>query len=377
MNDDNLRLIVLDNCKELGEKVNEHINKIRGTNKNYIVPIDVVRFNNGEGKLTIKDSIRKKDLYILSDVGNYSCTYEMYGFTNHMGPDEHFQDIKRVFYAVRGHTDDINVIMPLLYESRQHRRKSRESLDCAIGLQDLVHLGAKSIITFDAHDVGIHNAIPRNCFENFYCTNYIINDIIDNEKIDFKNMLVISPDTGAVDRARVYADILRTNVGMFYKRRDLTKIVDGKNPIIEHKYIGDDVKGKNLLIVDDMIASGDSVIDVAENLKKLGANKVFVTATFSLFTKGINNFKKAHEDGIIDRVYTTNLTYMNENYKKEEWLKIVDCSELIAVIINTLNYKQSLSPILKEKEKILTRLKPYLKEDVFLTSFCYNVFRRV
>ena len=289
MNDDNLRLIVLDNCKELGEKVNEHINKIRGTNKNYIVPIDVVRFNNGEGKLTIKDSIRKKDLYILSDVGNYSCTYEMYGFTNHMGPDEHFQDIKRVFYAVRGHTDDINVIMPLLYESRQHRRKSRESLDCAIGLQDLVHLGAKSIITFDAHDVGIHNAIPRNCFENFYCTNYIINDIIDNEKIDFKNMLVISPDTGAVDRARVYADILRTNVGMFYKRRDLTKIVDGKNPIIEHKYIGDDVKGKNLLIVDDMIASGDSVIDVAENLKKLGANKVFVTATFSLFTKGINN----------------------------------------------------------------------------------------
>ena len=352
MNDDNLRLIVLDNCKELGEKVNEHINKIRGTNKNYIVPIDVVRFNNGEGKLTIKD---------LSDVGNYSCTYEMYGFTNHMGPDEHFQDIKRVFYAVRGHTDDINVIMPLLYESRQHRRKSRESLDCAIGLQDLVHLGAKSIITFDAHDVGIHNAIPRNCFENFYCTNYIINDIIDNEKIDFKNMLVISPDTGAVDRARVYADILRTNVGMFYKRRDLTKIVDGKNPIIEHKYIGDDVKGKNLLIVDDMIASGDSVIDVAENLKKLGANKVFVTATFSLFTKGINNFKKAHEDGIIDRVYTTNLTYMNENYKKEEWLKIVDCSELIAVIINTLNYKQSLSPILKEKEKILTKLKPYLK----------------
>lgn len=361
MNDDNLRLIVLDNCKELGEKVNEHINKIRGTNKNYIVPIDVVRFNNGEGKLTIKDTIRKKDLYILSDVGNYSCTYEMYGFTNHMGPDEHFQDIKRVFYAVRGHTDDINVIMPLLYESRQHRRKSRESLDCAIGLQDLVHLGAKSIITFDAHDVGIHNAIPRNCFENFYCTNYIINDIIDNERIDFKNMLVISPDTGAVDRARVYADILRTNVGMFYKRRDLTKIVDGKNPIIEHKYIGDDVKGKNLLIVDDMIASGDSVIDVAENLKKLGANKVFVTATFSLFTKGINNFKKAHEDGIIDRVYTTNLTYMNENYKKEEWLKIVDCSELIAVIINTLNYKQSLSPILKEKEKILTKLKPYLK----------------
>lgn len=361
MNDDNLRLIVLDNCKELGEKVNEHINKIRRTNKNYIVPIDVGRFNNGEGKLTIKDSIRKKDLYILSDVGNYSCTYEMYGFTNHMGPDEHFQDIKRVFYAVRGHTDDINVIMPLLYESRQHRRKSRESLDCAIGLQDLVHLGAKSIITFDAHDVGIHNAIPRNCFENFYCTNYIINDIIDNEKIDFKNMLVISPDTGAVDRARVYADILRTNVGMFYKRRDLTKIVDGKNPIIEHKYIGDDVKGKNLLIVDDMIASGDSVIDVAENLKKLGANKVFVTATFSLFTKGTNNFKKAHEDGIIDRVYTTNLTYLNENYKKEEWLKIVDCSELIAVIINALNYKQSLSPILNEKEKILTKLKPYLK----------------
>lgn len=363
MINDNLRLIVLDNCKELGKKVNDHINEIRGTNENYIVPIEAVRFNNGEGKLTIKDSIRNKDIYIISDVGNYSCTYEMFGFTNHMGPDEHFQDIKRVFYAIRGHSPYVSVIMPLLYESRQHRRKSRESLDCAIGLQDLVSLGAQNIITFDAHDVGIHNAIPKNCFENFYCTNYIINDFIDNENIDFRNMLVISPDTGAMDRARFYADILRTNVGMFYKRRDLTKVVNGKNPIIEHKYIGDDVKGKNVLIVDDMIASGESVIDVARDLKKLGADKVFVTATFALFTAGIDKIKTAYDSGLIDRVYTTNLTYINESYIDEEWLKIVDCSRLIAEIINVLNYKQSLSPILNEKTKILTKINKYLEKD--------------
>ena len=361
MNHDNLRLIVLDNCKELGKEINEHINRMRGTDTNYIVPIEEVRFNNGEGKLTIKSSIREKDIYIISDIGNYSCTYEMFGFTNHKSPDDHFQDIKRVFYAIRGHSSSISVITPLLYESRQHRRKSRESLDCAIGLQDLVSLGAKNIITFDAHDIGIHNAIPTSCFENFFCTNYILSDFIDHENIDFKNMLVVSPDTGAVDRARIYADILRTNVGMFYKRRDLTKVVDGKNPIIEHKYIGDDVKGRNILIIDDMIASGESIIDVAKDLKKLGAEKVYVAATFALFTNGIKNIKKAYKDGYIDRVYTTNLTYMKDEYKEEEWLKVVNCSMLIAEIIDTLNKKQSLSPIQNDKEKILSKLKPYLK----------------
>ncbi len=360
-NNDNLRLIVLDNCKELGEKVNDYINKFRGTDTNYIVPIEEIRFNNGEGKLTIKSSIRDKDIYIISDIGNYSCTYEMFGFTNHKSPDDHFQDIKRVFYAIRGHSNSVSVITPLLYESRQHRRKSRESLDCAIGLQDLVRLGVKNIITFDAHDVGIHNAIPTSCFENFYCTNYIINDLIDHENIDFKNILVISPDTGAVDRARIYADILRTNVGMFYKRRDLTKVVNGKNPIIEHKYIGDDVKGKNVLIVDDMIASGDSVIEVARDLKKIGAENVYVTATFALFTSGIDKIRKAYEEGIINRVYTTNLTYMREEYKCEQWLKVVDCSKMIANIIDTLNKGQSLSPILNDRDEILSKLKPYLK----------------
>ncbi|MEG2250702.1 MAG: ribose-phosphate diphosphokinase [Bacilli bacterium] len=361
--EDNLRLIVLDNCYELGLQINEYLNKKRGTNINYIVPIEEVRFNNGEGKLTIKESIREKDIYIISDVGNYSCTYDMFGFTNHKSPDDHFQDIKRVFYAVRGHSSSVSVLTPLLYESRQHRRKSRESLDCAIGLQDLVELGAKNIITIDAHDVGIHNAIPKSCFENFFCTNYIISDFIDNEPIDFRNMIVVSPDTGAVDRARVYADILRTNVGMFYKRRDLTKVVNGKNPIIEHKYIGDDVSGKNILIVDDMIASGESVIDVAKDLKKLGANNVYVTATFALFTSGIDKIKQAYLDGYINRVYTTNMTYMKEEYKSEEWLKIVNCSELLADIIDTLNKRQSLSPILNGKEKILKKVKPYLKKD--------------
>lgn len=346
-----LRLIVLSNCKELGDKVNKNIASLREEDIDYRVPIEEVRFNNSEGKVVIKDTVREKDIYILCDVGNYSITYQMFGFQNHKSADDHFQDLKRVIYAIKGQADHVSVICPLLYESRQHRRKGRESLDCAIGLQDLVSLGVKNIITFDAHDIGIQNAIPRSSFDNFYPTKAIIEEFVETEKIDFKNMLIISPDTGAVDRARLYADIFRTNVGMCYKRRDLTQVVNGKNPIIEHKYIGDSVKGKNIIIVDDMIASGESSLEVAELLKKEGANKIYLISTFSLFTSGPNKFREYYEKGILDRVYTTNLTYMSDELKNEPWLKRVDCSMQIAEIIDNLNKKQRLSALLDDRKE--------------------------
>ena len=349
---DNLRLIVLSNFEDVGKKVDVHLQKLYGKDTSFIVPIEEIRFNNGEGKIVINDTIREKDVFILCDVGNYSCTYKMYGFENHKSSDDHFQDLKRVIYAIKGQAEHIHVITPLLYESRQHRRKGRESLDCALGLQDLASLNIKDIITFDAHDVGMQNAVPLTSFENFYPTMTILNKFIENETIDLSNMIIVSPDMGAASRARLYADIFSTNVGMFYKRRDLTKVVNGKNPIIEHKYIGEDVKGKNVIVVDDMIASGDSMIDVAKSLKELGANKVYLTATFSLFTNGIDNFKDAYSKGLFERVYSTNLSYVNSDYDNEEWFVKVDCSKQIAKIIEHLNKKLPLSELLDDRRKI-------------------------
>ncbi len=349
---DNLRLIVLSNFKDVGKMVDEHLQKLYGKDSSFIVPIEEIRFNNGEGKIVINDTIREKDVYILCDVGNYSCTYKMFGFENHKSADDHFQDLKRVIYAIKGQAEHIHIITPLLYESRQHRRKGRESLDCALGLQDLASLNVKDIITFDAHDVGMQNAVPLTSFENFYPTMTILDKFIENETIDLNNMIIVSPDMGAASRARLYADIFSTNVGMFYKRRDLTKVVNGKNPIIEHKYIGEDVKGKNVIVVDDMIASGDSMIDVAKSLKNLGANKVYLTATFSLFTNGIDNFKDAYDNGLFEKVYSTNLSYVNSNYDNEEWFVKVDCSKQIAKIIEHLNKKLPLSELLDDRKKI-------------------------
>lgn len=348
----NLKLIVLSNFSDVGRKVDEHLQKLYNTNKSFIVPIEEIRFTNGEGKIVILDTIREKDVFILSDVGNYSCTYNMFGFENHKSADDHFQDLKRVIYAIKGQAEHIHVITPLLYESRQHRRKGRESLDCAMGLLDLASLNVKDIVTFDAHDVGMQNTVPLTSFENFYPTMTILDTFINNEDIDLENMLIVSPDMGAASRARLYADIFSTNVGMFYKRRDLTKVVNGKNPIIEHKYIGEDVKGKNVIVVDDMIASGDSMIDVAKSLKDLGAKKVYLTATFSLFTNGIENFKAAHKQGLFEKVYSTNLTYINKDYDKEDWFVKVDCSKQIAKIIEHLNKKLTLSELLDDRKKI-------------------------
>ena len=295
MKKDNLRIIAFENCKDLGEKVDKHIkNQLNKTNTS-IVNVICSRFNNGEGKLYISESIRNKELYIISDVGNYSISYDFYGSKHQMSPDEHYQDIKRVISATNGRFSKISVIMPFLYQARQRRRKERESLDCAIALQELEALGVNNIITFDCHDPNVSNAIPNLPFENYFASDLILEKIKRIEKIKNEELLVISPDMGAMERARYYAEILSCDVGLFYKRRDLSKTVNGKNPIIEHIYLGKNPKDLIVLVIDDMIASGESMLEVAKKLKEQEAKKVFLISTFALFTNGIESFQKAYE----------------------------------------------------------------------------------
>lgn len=339
----NLKLVVLPNAKFLGEKVDKNLKEINNSDSTYIVQITSDRFSNGEGKVKIEETVRDKDLYILSDIGNYSINYDFHGMKHFMAPDEHFQDIKRIISATSGHASKINVIMPMLYQSRQHKRKGRESLDCALALQELERIGVSNIITFDAHDPNVVNAVPNLSFDNFYPTNIIIDALEENEHID--NMIVVSPDMGAMERARYYAGMLGCDVGLFYKRRDLTKVVNGKNPIVEHVYLGSDVKDKNILIVDDMISSGTSMIESAQNLKNRGAKKVYLVATFALFTEGIEKFNDAYNEGIFTKLYVTNLSYVPEEIKSKEWYTEVDCSILLARIINKLNKKESIAEI--------------------------------
>ncbi len=341
-----LGIIVLESCKELGDAIDKYIQNSRNCTESFLIPIDEIRFSNGEGKVKISESVRAKDIYILCDVGNYSCTYKMFGITNHKGPDEHFQDINRTVAAIRGKAARITVIMPLLYESRQHRRKGRESLDCALALQELERLGVDEIITFDVHDPNVQNAIPLLSFENVYPTYDMVKSILSNEKslkLDKEALLVISPDTGAMDRAIYYSSVLGVDVGLFYKRRDHSTIVNGKNPIVQHEYVGRNVTGKDVLIVDDMIASGESVIDIAKELKNRNARNVYVAATFAFFTEGFEKFDKAYEDGLITRIYSTNLTYIPKELYTKKWFEGVDMSELSARIINRLNHGMSIA----------------------------------
>lgn len=347
---DDLGIIVLENAKEFGEKLQKNLNKIRNNDENYIIPITSSRFNNGEGKVIIGSSVREKDLYILCDVGNYSITYNMHGKEHEMSPDEHFQDIKRVISATSGHACKINVVMPLLYQARQHKRRGRESLDCAIALQELERLGVTNIITFDAHDPNISNAIPRLPFESFYPTHTILSKLVKQEDID--NLLVVSPDMGAMERARYYAEMLQCDVGVFYKRRDLSKVVNGKNPIVEHVYMGADVKDKNIIIVDDMIASGQSMIEVATELKARGAKNIYLVATFALLTEGIEGFMKAYQEGIFAKLYSTNLSYVPDTVKSQEWYCDVDCSSQLATIIDALNKKKSIQALFGSRKEM-------------------------
>jgi len=343
------------NCLELGEKVDKELQKLNKTDESFLLDFKPDRFSNGEGKVRINENVNSTDLYILSDVGNYDITYNYHGRLHHMAPDEHFEDIKRSIAAIGGHAAKINVIMPLLYESRQHKRRGNESLDCAISLQELEQMGVKNIITFDAHDPSVCNAIPRLPFENFYPTHRILDEIIDKEEI--KDLLVISPDMGAMERARYYAEMLGVDVGVFYKRRDLTKVVNGKNPIVEHMYMGADPQGKDVMIVDDMIASGGSILEVAESLRTKGVDKIYLIATFSLFTEGTDNFVKAYEEGLFHKIYSTNLTYVPEEIKDKEWYQEVDCSKYLAKIINTFNKHGDIEELWNGKKKIINKIK--------------------
>lgn len=354
-------LIVLQSCKKLGEEVDQFVRQLRNeeNGESYIIPIEEVRFNNGEGKVRINDTVRGRDIYILSDIGNYSCTYSLHGYENHMSPDEHFRDIKRVLSAIGGKAARVTVLMPLLYSSRQHKRKGRESLDCAQALEELQNLGVDCILTFDAHDSTIYNAIPGTSFENIYPTYSMLKCFIKNEGNDiFKdNMTVISPDTGAMDRAIYYANVLGLDVGMFYKRRDHTRIVNGKNPIIQHEYIGGPLDNKRVLVIDDMIDSGESVIDVINEIQRYNVSDVYVGCTFAFFTKGLEKFDKLYEEGKLKKLYSTNLTYVSPELLSRPWFELVDMSKFIAKILSTLNYDETISPLLDCTSRIRRLLK--------------------
>ena len=372
-----LGIIALTGCEQMGQKVNDYIVKWRkedghifkddvvftGYEKdNYLIDAKTPRFGSGEAKGVISESIRGKDIYLMVDVCNYSLTYSLNGQINHMSPDDHFQNLKRVIAAIGGKARRINVIMPFLYESRQHKRSSRESLDCALALQELVKMGVDNIITFDAHDPRVQNAIPLSGFETVRPTYQFVKGLLRNVKdleIDSRHMMAISPDEGATGRAIYLANVLGLDMGMFYKRRDYTRIVDGRNPIVAHEFLGDSVEGKDVIILDDMISSGDSIIDVAKQLKARKARRIFAAATFGLFTNGLEKFDKAYEEGIITNILTTNLIYQTPELLSRPYYINCDMSKYIALIIDTLNHDGSISSILSPNERIQNVLRKY------------------
>lgn len=351
---ENLKLIVMENMKDFGEKVNFHLKNLMGETNDLIIPIDEVRFNNGEGKIVLKESVRKKDIFILTDPMNHSITYKMYNYYNHKSPDDHYVDVIRTLCAIRNQASSVSLVMPLLYASRQHKRDGRESLDCAVALQEFIHQGVKNIITFDVHDSNVQNAIPSSSFDNFYPTNILLEKFVTLEDLDNNNLLAVSPDNGALKRTRFYANMLGCELGgHFEKHRDVYKVVDGKNPILEHEYIGKDVKDKDIIIVDDMIASGESMLDVARELKNRGANRIYMFSAYCMFTKGVEVFDKAYEEGLFTKLFATNLSYISEDAKNRPWFIVADCSEYLAKIIYTFHIGGSVSPILTATSKVL------------------------
>ena len=347
------------------ERESEHKSTIAFTGyqrDSYIINASTPRFGSGEGKGIIEESVRGDDLYIMVDVCNYSLTYSLFGMTNHMSPDDHFQDLKRIIAAAAGKARWINVIMPSLYESRQHKRSGRESLDCALGLKELVNMGVENIITFDAHDPRVQNAIHLKGFETVQPIYQFLKHLLKNEpdlKIDSDHMMVISPDEGGTGRAIYFANMLGLDMGMFYKRRDYTKIVNGRNPIVAHEFLGSSVEGKDVLIIDDMISSGESMQDVAKELKRRKARKVFICSTFGLFTNGLARFDEYYEKGFIDRILTTNLVYQTPDLLQRPYYINVDMSKYIALIIDNLNHDASLSELLTPTSRINRLLEQY------------------
>ena len=358
-----LALIALPGCETFGSHVDSYLAAWRRTRTmdlagyqkpSYLLDVDLPRFGSGEAKGMIRQSVRGLDIYIIVDVTNNSIEYSMYGQKNPMSPDDHFQNLKRVIAAIGGKAKRINVIMPFLYESRQHKRSARESLDCAMALQELVSMGVQNIITFDAHDPRVQNANPMNGFETIMPTYQFVKTLLRHEEltIDADHMMVVSPDEGAIGRAIYFANMLGLDVGMFYKRRDYTQVVDGKNPIVAHEFLGSSVEGKDVIVVDDMIASGESIFDVARQLKGRGARKVFACATFGLFTAGLAPFDKAREEGLIDRVYTTNLIYQSPELLTREYYVSVEMDEYLAALIDSMNHDGSIESLLSPTFKI-------------------------
>ena len=377
-----LGLIAMPGTEKMGEKVNSWLKKwrdhteesmgdeIRTTpgfeREDFLVKVICPRFGNGEGKGMIKESIRGYDLYILCDPGAYNVTYKMYGQDIPMGPDEHFANLRRIIAATNGKARRISVIMPMLYEGRQHRRASRESLDCAMMLQDLERMGVSNLITFDAHDPRVQNAIPTGGFESFMPSYQILKALLKKDKtlwIDKDHMMIVSPDEGAIDRNIFYASVLGLDMGMFYKRRDYTRIVNGRNPIVAHEYMGNTVEGKDIFVADDIISSGESVIELSRELKKRKANRIFAAATFALFTNGLEEYDRAYQEGIIDRVISTNLTYRRPEVAEREWFLEADMSKYISYIIATLNHDRSVSRLLNPYDRIHALLKRYEREQ--------------
>ncbi|WP_178040594.1 ribose-phosphate diphosphokinase [Frisingicoccus sp.] len=377
-----LGIIPLQSSWELGKKVNEYIVSWRKERESahsgnilfenykqdtYIIDAKCSRFGSGEAKGTINESIRGKDLYLIVDVTNYNIQYKLCGHINRMSPDDHYSDLKRLIAAASGKARRINVIMPFLYESRQHKRTARESLDCALALQELKDMGVENIITFDAHDPRVQNAIPMSGFESIQPNYQFIKSLfqsVDDLTVDSEHMMIISPDEGAMTRAVYYANVLGIDMGMFYKRRDYSRVVNGRNPIVAHEFLGASVEGKDVLIIDDMISSGESMLDTARELKKRKANRVFVASTFGLFTNGLEAFDKAYEEGTISRILTTNCIYQSPELLSRPYYVNVDLSKYIALLIDSLNHDHSISDLLDPNEKIHKLLNRYNKHEL-------------
>ena len=372
-----LKIAALDSCKELGQKVNDYIVSFRQNAvekwpdsasianyrlENYLVDSACPRFGSGEAKGMLRESIRGTDLFIMVDVCNYSLTYSVNGHKNHMSPDDHYQDLKRIISAATGKARRINVIMPFLYESRQHKRTKRESLDCAFALEELTAMGVSNIITFDAHDPRVQNAIPLKGFDNFTPPYQFMKALLRAEpdlKVDKDHLMIISPDEGAMHRAVYFSNVLGVDMGMFYKRRDYSRIVNGRNPIVAHEFLGSSVEGKTVLIIDDMISSGESMLDTAKALKERKAERVVVCTTFGLFTNGLDKFDEFYAKEYIDCVVTTNLNYRTKELLEREWYVEADMSKFIAAIINSLNHNVSLENALTPTAKIQKLIRRY------------------
>ena len=375
-----LKIAALESCKCLAEEVNGHVVNFRRNDTeelkrrqqnlqyrgydvdSYLLDCACPRFGSGEGKGVIRESVRGTDVFAMVDITNYSLTYKMAGRINHMSPDDHYQDLKRIIGACASTAHRINVIMPFLYESRQHKRTNRESLDCAMALEELVNMGVSNIITFDAHDPRVQNAIPLSGLDNFMPTYQFVKALFTHDKnikIDKEHLMVISPDEGAMNRAVYLANNLGVDMGMFYKRRDYSRIIGGRNPIVAHEFLGSSVKGKTVIIIDDMISSGESMLDTARELKSRDAERVVVCCTFGLFTSGLSRFDEFYEKGYIDCVVTTNLNYRPAELFTREWYVEADVSKYIAAIINSLNHDVSIGNALSPTRKIQKLIQRY------------------